>query len=146
MIRALLIANLAAGLAACQPDSLVGSNLRSRADGGRDRSACSDDLDNDDDGETDYPFDPGCVAPSDDDETDPLSPPACSDGADNDGDQIADFPLEPGCESAADDDETDPPFPPECSDGIDNDFDGLIDYPEDDGCLSASGSETIELD
>jgi hypothetical protein len=34
---------------------------------------CSDDLDNDDDGYTDYPNDPGCESPTDDDETNETS-------------------------------------------------------------------------
>ncbi|MDQ4108528.1 MAG: DNRLRE domain-containing protein [Actinomycetota bacterium] len=34
--------------------------------------ACSDGLDNDSDGLTDYPADPGCIGATDDDETDPL--------------------------------------------------------------------------
>ncbi len=73
--------------------------------------ACSDLADNDGDGKTDFPADPGCTSAADDDETDPFQPPpdpACSDGADNDGDGKTDFPADPGCTSAADDDETDP--------------------------------------
>ncbi|KKR08139.1 MAG: hypothetical protein UT32_C0003G0015 [Parcubacteria group bacterium GW2011_GWC2_39_14] len=39
-------------------------------DGGR--NACSDNLDNDNDGKTDYPADPGCVSLTDSDETDEI--------------------------------------------------------------------------
>jgi hypothetical protein len=38
-------------------------------------SICFDGLDNDGDGKTDYPVDPGCSTLSDNDETDPLPPP-----------------------------------------------------------------------
>jgi hypothetical protein len=68
---------------------------------------CSDGVDNDGDGQTDFPNDPGCESANDDDETDPAAP-ECSDGIDNDGDGKTDFPNDPGCESANDDDETDP--------------------------------------
>jgi prepilin-type N-terminal cleavage/methylation domain-containing protein len=37
--------------------------------------ACSDGIDNDGDGKTDFPDDPGCASPSDTDETDPAPPP-----------------------------------------------------------------------
>jgi hypothetical protein len=79
---------------------------------------CSDGVDNDGDGKTDYPEDPGCTSPSDrneSDETDPDDPPdppaQCADGADNDGDTRTDYPDDPGCASTADPDETDPPPP-----------------------------------
>ena len=68
-------------------------------------SICSDGKDNDGDGKTDYPADPGCTSADDNDETDP---PQCSDGKDNDGDGLIDHPNDKGCESASDDDETDP--------------------------------------
>ncbi|WP_428311867.1 OmpA family protein [Hydrocarboniphaga sp.] len=67
--------------------------------------ACSDGADNDGDGKSDYPADPGCGSADDDDETDP---PACSDGKDNDGDGKIDFPADAGCSSQEDNDETDP--------------------------------------
>jgi len=71
---------------------------------------CSDGTDNDGDGLTDFPLDPGCSDASDNDETDAPPPPAaqCSDGTDNDGDGLTDFPLDPGCSDASDNDETDP--------------------------------------
>lgn len=67
-------------------------------------SICDDNQDNDGDGKTDYPADPGCSSADDNDETDP---PQCSDGADNDGDGKIDHPSDPGCETASDNDETD---------------------------------------
>ena len=65
---------------------------------------CSDGIDNDGDGDTDYPFDYFCTDPGDDDERDPL--PQCSDGSDNDGDGATDYPADPGCANGQDNDET----------------------------------------
>jgi large repetitive protein len=62
---------------------------------------CSDGIDNDGDGKTDYPNDPGCTSPNDDDETDPATPPVCSDTLDNDADGKTDWPADYGCQSAA---------------------------------------------
>jgi glutamine amidotransferase-like uncharacterized protein len=73
-------------------------------------AACSDETDNDGDGLIDYPDDPGCDGPDDQDERDPL-PPACSDGIDNDSDGLVDYPDDPGCAGVSDEDETDPPAP-----------------------------------
>jgi hypothetical protein len=95
--------------------------------------ACSDELDNDGDGFIDYPNDPGCASPQDDDETDNEAP-ECSDGTDNDMDGDVDYPADPGCDSRSDDDESDGDGP-ECSDEVDNDGDGQIDST-DDGCKS----------
>lgn len=67
---------------------------------------CSDGIDNDGDGFIDFPDDPGCVSPQDNNETDPVPPrPACSDGRDNDGDGLVDYPDDPDCGSYADDSE-----------------------------------------
>jgi hypothetical protein len=71
---------------------------------------CADGSDNDGDGRTDYPNDPGCVGPADNDEVDPK--PACSDGADNDGDGETDFPADLGCLGPNDDSEQSPIGPP----------------------------------
>lgn len=62
---------------------------------------CSDGLDNDSDGKTDYPTDPGCSSAGDNDETDPIVPPEntlqlCSDAQDNDGDTLVDL-NDPDC-------------------------------------------------
>ena len=64
---------------------------------------CSDGIDNDGDGFTDFPSDPGCSSGSDNDEFNVLA--QCSDGIDNDGDGFTDFPSDPGCSSATDNDE-----------------------------------------
>src|SRR3989344_4804105 len=58
-------------------------------------SQCSDGIDNDGDGQTDFPNDIGCSSPSDNDET---NPPQCSDGIDNADpeDTLADT-NDPGC-------------------------------------------------
>ena len=61
---------------------------------------CGDAIDNDGDGLTDYPEDPGCTEAQDNDETDPA--PECSDGIDNDGDGAADFPEDTACDSPDD--------------------------------------------
>ena len=89
--------------------------------------ACSDGVDNDGDGQTDYPADPGCRSASDHSEQFD-----CQDGIDDDGDGLVDYPADPGCRAA-----TDPTEKFDCSDGLDNDGDGLTDYPADPGCFTA---------
>ncbi len=91
-------------------------------------AACSDGDDNDGDGATDFPDDPGCFSQNDTDETDV---PQCSDGLDNNMDGLTDFPDDVGCSSFLDDSETGIPA---CSDGDDNDGDGDTDFPDDAGC------------
>jgi hypothetical protein len=101
---------------------------------------CSDGVDNDGDGKTDFPADPQCASSSDNDESQAAfqSPPSqCSDGVDNDGDTKTDYPADAQCTSAADNDESQSDFQPECNDGIDNDGDGAIDHPADVNCDSA---------
>ncbi|MBK9035420.1 MAG: PPC domain-containing protein [Myxococcales bacterium] len=70
---------------------------------------CADGRDDDGDGRTDYPADPGCASPQDDteDDTCPAGPgcPACADGVDNDGDLLTDYPTDPGCTAASADSE-----------------------------------------
>ncbi|MBK9029818.1 MAG: hypothetical protein IPL61_00495 [Myxococcales bacterium] len=65
---------------------------------------CSDGRDDDADGHTDFPNDPGCTDADDGDETDtcPAGPgcPECGDGIDNDGDGDIDYPNDIGCRSA----------------------------------------------
>jgi hypothetical protein len=86
-------------------------------------AACADGVDNDGDGWTDYPNDPGCVTPSRDSETDACSPASCTPSAE-----------------------------PACANDVDDDGDGLIDYwpgqnvdhsvksvGNDPDCLAASG-------
>jgi hypothetical protein len=68
---------------------------------------CSDGRDNDGDGFTDYPADPGCTSAADDTESPNPPPPAqCADGTDNDDDGFTDYPADPGCTSATDDTES----------------------------------------
>jgi hypothetical protein len=65
---------------------------------------CSDGVDDDGDGKADYPEDPGCDSPADNDETDTCPGagcPQCADGVDNDGDSLTDWPNDPNCESAS---------------------------------------------
>jgi hypothetical protein len=100
--------------------------------------ACSDGVDNDQDGLIDL-ADPGCENAADNDEFDVVVSPQCSDGIDNDADGLVDL-ADPGCSSIADDDETDPVVLPECSDGIDNDGDGLVDML-DPGCSSVGDDD-----
>lgn len=104
---------------------------------------CSDTIDNDGDGLTDFPADPGCDDANDNDETD-ATVFQCSDGIDNDGDGLIDFPADPGCDAANDDDETDAQVA-QCSDGIDNDGDNLIDFPADPGCADANDNTELNL-
>ena len=79
----------AAGAATCQP------------------AACNDGLDNDGDGKTDYPNDPGCTSTADDDESDACYPtvgpgcPQCGNGLDDDDDGFTDYPADVGCVSAS---------------------------------------------
>ena len=75
------------------------------------QSACNDGEDNDGDGETDFPDDPGCSSTSDNDEADPPpSPdPECSNGLDDDADGKTDYPADPGCTDADDDSESPDP-------------------------------------
>jgi len=69
------------------------------------KHVCQDGVDDDTDGKNDYPEDPGCASPTDDDETDdcPSGPncPECGDGRDNDGDGKIDFPLDLQCQAAS---------------------------------------------
>ncbi|WP_236518652.1 MopE-related protein [Sandaracinus amylolyticus] len=92
---------------------------------------CSDGIDNDADGDVDFPNDPGCAGPADNDERDVQ----CSDGVDNDGDGRVDFPNDPECSSPDDGTEGGSPA---CSNGVDDDGDGRIDYPNDPDCASSS--------
>ncbi|MCB0828132.1 MAG: PKD domain-containing protein [Solirubrobacterales bacterium] len=78
--------------------------------------ACSDGFDNDGDGKTDYPADPGCTGTNDTSEVDPVvdpdPDPVCSDGIDNDGDGKTDYPADPGCTGPDDTSEVDSVIPP----------------------------------
>lgn len=92
-------------------------------------AACADGIDNDGDGNTDYPADSGCTSASDDDEAGAVQAPAkaCFDNIDNDGDGLIDYPTDLGCDSADDDDESGPTTTPPASEAtvalrIDNDW------------------------
>ena len=90
---------------------------------------CSDGLDNDGNGFTDFPNDPSCFDGNDNTEA-----ASCSDLEDNDCDGLADA-VDPGCENP--DDLTEGPgLAPQCFDGNDNDGDGIVDFPNDPGCQS----------
>jgi len=65
---------------------------------------CSDGVDDDGDGKADFPEDPGCDSPSDNDESDTCPGagcPQCADGIDNDGDGQTDWPNDSNCTSAS---------------------------------------------
>lgn len=73
---------------------------------------CSDAVDNDNDGDVDYPEDQSCLSPIDNSEGGPTQSqvphpfrPACDDGVDNDNDRQTDYPEDGGCENARDDNE-----------------------------------------
>jgi len=89
---------------------------------------CSDGVDNDGDGETDFPQDSNCSSRTDSSEKNV----ACSDGVDNDGDGETDFPRDSNCSSRMDPSEKNLA----CSDGNDNDGDGKTDFPQDPECSS----------
>jgi hypothetical protein len=111
---------------------------------------CADNIDNDGDGNFDFPFDSGCNALLDAVEANPANVRACADGNDNDGDGRTDFPSDPGCESANNNSEANPRNLPACANNLDDDSDGRIDFlqfgafPFDPGCSWAS--ETSEAD
>lgn len=75
-------------------------------------AACSDGVDNEPSGskdsKIDFPNDPGCDSPGDNDETNPGTLPVCSDGVDNDNptDGQTDYPADYGCSSAVGTSET----------------------------------------
>lgn len=66
-------------------------------------AACADGQDNDGDGVTDYPGDPGCDSSTDTSEAEATT--QCQNGFDDDGDGKTDYPDDPGCASRLDDDE-----------------------------------------
>ena len=102
------------------------------------RVACSDGLDNDRDGQIDFPDDPGCVDAEDDDETDPIPASQCDDRLDNDEDGLIDA-ADPDCNTPLDPSEAGDARMRACSNGLDDDGDGLTDYPFDPGCETAGG-------
>jgi len=127
--------------------------------------ACDNGVDDDGDGDVDFPDDLECHAPTDfseeldcddgvdndgdgdvdagadagcRDASDPTERFDCEDGLDNDGDGDADHPADAGCAAP-----TSPREDPACDDGVDNDTDGDVDFPADAQCTAASDlSET----
>ena len=96
-------------LAACGSSNHSTPDASTPGDTGPVLPKCSDGVDNDGDGLVDYPYDPGCIAPNVDDETDdcPSGPhcPQCGNGIDDDLNGKTDYPNDPSCSSAADPDE-----------------------------------------
>ena len=133
----LVFAVLAAGLISCELEPTAPS-----ADAGA-VYTCSNGIDDDFDGRTHYPDDPGCESDLDPGELDPKNPRECSNGVDDDGDGKVDFDVngngaidgndDPGCNGASDDDESNAVLPA-CADGSDNDGDGQTDFPNDPQC------------
>ena len=68
------------------------------------RPQCQDGLDDDGDGKIDFPDDPGCASPTDDDEADDCPSgagcPPCANGLDDDGDGAIDYPADSACRAA----------------------------------------------
>lgn len=92
--------------------------------------ACDDGADDDGDGLTDYPDDPGCGSPGDPSEN--ASHLVCDNGGDDDGDGLTDYPDDPGCHTVTATRED-----AQCQDGLDNDGDGRKDF---DGGQSIHGA------
>ena len=107
-------------------------------------AACANDRDDDGDGFTDYPEDPGCTAMGDTDEADPATPPQCANGIDDDDDGRTDYPTDGGCQSRGDDNERNPVPSAACSNALDDDQDSRTDYPQDPGCRSAGDSSEAD--
>jgi large repetitive protein len=105
---------------------------------------CSNGIDDDGDGKSDFPDDLSCLNAQDDSETGPASP-ECSDNRDNDGDGKMDYPSDPGCSAPNQEGETDDcptgPNCPQCANGKDDDGNGKMDFPDDQGCNAASDVE-----
>jgi len=80
--------------------SIVSVDYVSDCGGGT--SYCSDGIDNDGDGQVDFPAEPGCATACDTNESDPFWPPACADAVDNDGDGDPDHPTDAECRAASD--------------------------------------------
>ncbi|HWU87378.1 MAG TPA: PPC domain-containing protein, partial [Kofleriaceae bacterium] len=103
------------------------------------RTECSDGIDNNGDGKTDYPNDPGCTSLLDSTE-DTVCPgagcPACSNGMDDDGDALTDWPADFGCISAA--------GPTEAFCAVETNYAGAITMPVTSGTLDAPAADDYE--
>ncbi len=113
-----LTANLYAGLGeTCTgPQECAPGHVCRVAVGGSgmtcERPVCNDGRDDDGDGKTDFPLDPGCTTPDDMTEEDTCPGagcPACADGVDNDNDTRTDYPADTSCTSASGTSEADCP-------------------------------------
>lgn len=121
------------------------TNTTSTCVGGRCIAACEDGLDNDGDGLTDYPSDPGCISASDNSEREAAGA-QCDNGVDDSDseDIIADYPADVGCAGPTDNDERN-----QCNDATDNDGDGRTDYQgvaPDSKCSSAADNDESPKD
>ncbi len=116
------------------PDAAVDAGPDGAAPDMMPRPACADGVDNDGDGATDHPADPGCADADDDDEVDP--PPQCGDGVDNDEDGAVDL-FDGDCLSTVDPTEGGGAAGAACGNGVDDDGDGFTDFPWDPGCRAA---------
>jgi len=95
---------------------------------------CQNGVDDDGDGRTDYPADPGCSSAADFLET--SASRVCDDGLDNDSDGFVDVPDDPGCQSPTSALEN-----PQCQDGANNDGQTGIDF---DGGASVNGGVPLD--
>ncbi|MGC6416361.1 MAG: hypothetical protein ACON3Z_04570 [Bradymonadia bacterium] len=102
------------------------------------RGACANGVDDDGNGFIDFPYDPGCGAQGDPDESELAEPAVCANGIDDDFDGLIDYPLDPGCSGRGSASELENANIPACANGIDDDQDGVIDFPDDPSCASAS--------
>ena len=97
---------------------------------------CSDGIDNDGNGLTDYPQDSGCSSGNDNTEYTAAPATQCNDGIDNDGNGPIDYPADLGCTSGSDTTESGY-VTTQCSNTLDDDGDGNIDLA-DTGCTSTA--------
>ena len=90
---------------AMKTSQIAAASLTLSGSGSTTPAACSDGIDNDNDGLIDL-ADPGCSSAQDNDEFNEATPPpaACNDGIDNDNDGLTDL-ADPGCSDAQDNDE-----------------------------------------
>ncbi len=111
--------------------------------GGAPVAACADGVDNDMDGATDFPDDPGCTDAADDDETDPAMANQCADGLDNDADGAVDL-ADSDCVNSIDPTEDGQNPIAACSNRLDDDGDGATDFPLDPGCGAAGDDDETD--